>query len=241
MNRIIAIREKNVQRLEGEYTNNNPSTSARDKEFAFPVFTILIIIRLILEFLNLAPILYLYFTKEVRMLNSFNIMSNYSLKRFIKSTLRLESYEAHYQLMSILPPYLHQVIIGLLLSDGSLERPTRTGGARLSVILGINSLPYLLHLYNLFEPYIDSGFSISEVYNKKTSKYYDNTRLQTGMMPILIYYHDMFYNYDENAQRYIKRVPKNIDSLMTPVVLANLIMGDGNLKGGPVRDNPYIY
>ena len=39
--RIIAIREKNVQRLEGEYTNNNPSTSARDKEFAFPVFTIL--------------------------------------------------------------------------------------------------------------------------------------------------------------------------------------------------------
>ena len=60
------------------------------------------------------------------------------------------AYVTHYRLMSIFPPYLHQVAIGLLLSDGSIERPTRTGGARLSVILGINSLPYLLHLYNLF-------------------------------------------------------------------------------------------
>jgi LAGLIDADG DNA endonuclease family len=137
----------------------------------------------------------------------------------------------HYRLMSIFPPYLHQVAIGLLLSDGSIERPTRTGGARLSVILGINSLPYLLHLYNLFEPYIDSGFSISEVSNKKTGKSYDTARFQTGMMPIFVNYHDMFYYYDEVAQRYIKRVPENIDSLMTPVVLANLIMGDGNLKG----------
>lgn len=93
-------------------------------------------------------------------------------------------------------------------------------------------MPYLLHLYNLFEPYIDSGFSISEVYNNKTGKSYDTARFKTGMMPIFVYYHDMFYNYDENAQRYIKRLPENIDSLMTPVVLANLIMGDGNLKGG---------
>lgn len=38
-------------------------------------------------------------------------MSNYSLKRFIKSTLRLESYVAHYRLMSIFPPYLHQVML----------------------------------------------------------------------------------------------------------------------------------
>lgn len=33
--------KKNVQRLEGEYTNNNPSTSARGKSFASPVFQIL--------------------------------------------------------------------------------------------------------------------------------------------------------------------------------------------------------
>jgi hypothetical protein len=90
--------------------------------------------------------------------------------------------------MSILPPYLHQVAIGLLLSDGSIERPTRTGGARLSVILGFDTLPYLLHLYNLFEPYIDRGFLMSDVYNKKTGKYYTTVRFKTGMMPVFVCY-----------------------------------------------------
>jgi hypothetical protein len=115
VNRIIAIRKKNVQRLEGEFTNNNPSKSARDKSFAFPIFTILIIIRLILWIPELSPYLFISFQRS-KNIELFNIMSNYSLKRFIKSTLRLESYVANYRLMSIFPPYLHQVAIGLLLS-----------------------------------------------------------------------------------------------------------------------------
>lgn len=36
-----------------------------------------------------------------------------------KSTFKLQSYVAHYRLMSLFPSYLHQVAIGLLLSDGS--------------------------------------------------------------------------------------------------------------------------
>jgi len=68
-------------------------------------------------------------------------MSEYSLKRFIKRTLRLDPALQKDRLMSVLPSYLDQVVFGLLLSDGSVERPTRTGGARLSVILGINTYP----------------------------------------------------------------------------------------------------
>lgn len=52
------------------------------------------------------------------------------------------------------------------------------------------------------------------------------------MLPLFVYYHNMFYSVDKVTQRYVKRVPENIDSLMTPVVLAHLIMGDGNLKKG---------
>lgn len=33
-----------------------------------------------------------------------------------------------------MPPYLHQVLIGLLLSDGSLEKSSPTSLARLSVM-----------------------------------------------------------------------------------------------------------
>jgi LAGLIDADG DNA endonuclease family len=40
----------------------------------------------------------------------------------------------------------------------------------------------------------------------------------------------MFYKFDDELNRYVKIVPKDIDNLMTPVVLAHLIMGDGNLK-----------
>jgi hypothetical protein len=40
----------------------------------------------------------------------------------------------------------------------------------------------------------------------------------------------MFYIYDKILKRYIKIVPYNIEDIMTPVVLAHLIMGDGNLK-----------
>lgn len=96
-------------------------------------------------------------------------MSEYSLKRFINRTpvAKLDTVKRESRLLSILPSHLHQVIIGLLLSDGSIERPAKTGGARLSVILGINTLPYLNHLYGLFEPMTDSGITHVEVENKK--------------------------------------------------------------------------
>jgi hypothetical protein len=162
-------------------------------------------------------------------------MSDYSLKRFIKKTLRLDPVLQKYRLMSELPPYLHQVVIGLLLSDGSIERPSLTGGARLSVILGINTLPYLTHLFKLFEPFTDSGIKHLEVKDKKTGKSYTTVRFKTTMLPLFIYYHKLFYVFDASTQdrkKNIKIVPDNIESLMTPVVLANLIMGDGNLKKG---------
>jgi len=55
-------------------------------------------------------------------------MSEYSLKRFINRTLKLDISKQQYRLSNKLPSYLDQVLIGLLLSDGSLERPSKTGG-----------------------------------------------------------------------------------------------------------------
>jgi hypothetical protein len=159
-------------------------------------------------------------------------ISDYCLKRFINKTMNLEPYRAYYRFMSHLPPYLDQVLIGILLSDASIERPSKTGLARLSVILGEHSLPYLLHLCALFEPFIDTSFSFQDVTNKTITKKYSTVRFKTVMAPIFVYYHKMFYIWDENSQRYVKIIPKNIDSLITPVVLAHLIMGDGNLKKG---------
>lgn len=49
--------------------------------------------------------------------------------------------------------YLNDVLIGLILSDGYLERSSPTSAVRLTVSFGAKHSGYLLHLYDLFEPY----------------------------------------------------------------------------------------
>lgn len=158
--------------------------------------------------------------------------------------MRLEPEIRKYRLLKELPSYLNEVIVGMLLSDASIERPSKTGAARLSVILGKSTSPYIEYLFALFEPFTDSGLSYIDVKIKNSSgsiselapKIHTTVRFKTVMLPIFVDYHKMFYSLSprglENTQRYVKIVPKNIESLMTPVVLAHLIMGDGNLKKG---------
>lgn len=163
-------------------------------------------------------------------------MSEYSLKRFINKTMKLEPQIRKYRLLEKLPNYLNEVLIGVLLSDGSIERPSKTGGARFSVVMGKSTLPYIEYLFTLFRPFIDSGLSYIDVKNKNSSKeefdpkIYTTVRFKTVMLPLLVNYHNLFYAAVENSQRYVKIIPETIESLMTPVVLAHLIMGDGNLQ-----------
>ena len=155
---------------------------------------------------------------------------NSSTKRFINSLFKIsERYKITYRIVK-LPYYLHMMLIGLLLSDGSIERPTNTGAARLSVVFGLKNSPYLLHLFNLLEPYTNSPPDIASVYNKKTNSNNMVIKFKTVSLPVFIFYHNMFYAYDYTLKKYVKRLPLNIQSLITPVVLAHLIMGDGNFK-----------
>ena len=66
-----------------------------------------------------------------------------------------------------MPSYLIQVLIGLLLSDGSLEKSSPTSTTRLSVMFGSLHISYLFHLLGLFEPYTGSPIITIDVYNKK--------------------------------------------------------------------------
>ena len=129
-----------------------------------------------------------------------------------------------------MPSYLDQVLIGLLLSDGSLERYSETSLVRLSVMFGSKHIAYLLYLFNLFEPYTDSSVTLIKVYNKKTKTEYNQIGFKTVSLPVFIKYYNMFYIFDKNLNKYIKIVPHSIMDLITPVVLAHLIMRDGNLK-----------
>ena len=45
----------------------------------------------------------------------------------------------------------------------------------------------------------------------------------------------MFYEFNEDLNKYVKIVPKNIGELMNPIVLDYLIMTDGNFDNGRKR------
>ena len=63
---------------------------------------------------------------------------------------------------------------------------------------------------------------------KVRDKTYTNYRLKTATLSLFNQYHDMFYNWNLEKAKYIKIVPKNISEFMDPIVLAYLLMSDGN-------------
>jgi hypothetical protein len=144
--------------------------------------------------------------------------------------LSIDKYKVEYRSKLNMPSYLNQVLIGLLLSDGYLEKSSPTSLARLSVMFGSLHISYLLHLFNLFEPYTDSLVRTIDTFNKRTQTSHVQIGFKTVSLPIFLIYHKMFYIYDDKLKKYIKIVPSNIESLISPIVLAHLIMGDGNFK-----------
>lgn len=61
-------------------------------------------------------------------------------------------------------------------------------------------------------------------------KEFDTARFKTVNLPSLVNYYDMFYQMGGKGR--VKVLPGNIMELMTPVVLAYMIKGDGNYHPG---------
>jgi len=97
-------------------------------------------------------------------------MTNLTLKRYISKTLKLKDYKKDYRSMFQFPKYLNYALIGLLLSDGTLEKSRTTSNVRLSVVMSMNNCSYILHIYNLFEPYINTDIKFLDVYINNYSK-----------------------------------------------------------------------
>ena len=123
-------------------------------------------------------------------------MTDLTLRRYILKTLKINNYKYDYRLMNKLPQYLNDTLIGLLLSDGGLQRSTDTSNVRLSVTMSIKSYPYIFHLYNLFESYIDTDLKIIDIKNSNkvnNNRNYSTIRFKTISAPQFIYYYNIFY------------------------------------------------
>lgn len=138
---------------------------------------------------------------------------------------------------SMLSLQLHSVLIGIMLSDGSLYKSSPNANVRFEMSFGEKYKELAFHIDDLFKEYVSNLLKSVEI--KGVNKIYTNYRLKTKTLSIFNSYHDMFYQFNPDTNKYTKIVPKNIIDLMDPIVLAYLIQGDGNFDKG--RNRVRIY
>ena len=134
---------------------------------------------------------------------------------------------------------LNEIIIGLLLGDGHIQRRSLKGNSRF--LYGQSSLRkhhfyYFNHVYELFQSYLSIDFKFKETsfLDKRTQVKYSSVQFATLSLPCFNFYKNLFY--DSNN---IKIVPLNIDKLLTPRGLAYWFMLDGSLQNKGLHLNTY--
>nr|QWC53750.1 LAGLIDADG homing endonuclease [Rhizoctonia solani] len=111
---------------------------------------------------------------------------------------------------------------GLLLGDLCIHRQKTAVNVRLQFCQGIVHKDYLLHLYDLFEIYCNTGpKTTNRSPDIRTGKTYNTIGFQTLALPCFKELYDLFYSSG------VKTVPVNFKELLTPLALAYWIGDDG--------------
>lgn len=111
-----------------------------------------------------------------------------------------------------------EILVGLLLGDGCLERSKNSTGARLKVGQSIKQIEFANRLYLKFRDFVRTPPRI------KKGKVYQEVVFNTLTHPIFKIFYDWFYPEGK------KIVPINISSMLTPTALAVWFMSDGSIK-----------
>ena len=138
---------------------------------------------------------------------------------------------------NLLPENLHSTLIGLMLGDASIYKSSKTSNSRLEMSFGTKYRQFAESVGNLFKEYMKNPIKQVEV--KVKNKVYINFRLKTKTLPLFNLYHSIFYLFNTETNKYVKIVPNDIFNLMNPIVLAYLIMSDGNYD--KLRNRVRIY
>lgn len=175
---------------------------------------------------------YIRFFFSVAEKTSVNATSSFINKTLVrlKSTVSLSKKEL--RALTSLPSDLDSAIIGMLLGDAGCYRTKGdTSNSRLEFSFGKDRLEFANWIYGLLSDYVTNpvkAILVAAVPNGP--KDHTSYRLKTMALPVFNYYRDLFYVRKPGATRCIKIVPGNIAELLTPIVLAHFIMGDGNFR-----------
>lgn len=135
-----------------------------------------------------------------------------------------------------LPESLHSILVGIMLGDGGIYRPSSTGNCRFEMSFGQAYKQFAESIGILFSDYMSNPVKAVEL---KGSKVYVNYRLKTASLPLFNQYHDLFYKLDAETGKFVKVIPQSISDLLDPIVLAYLIMTDGNFDKSRNRVRVY--
>lgn len=115
--------------------------------------------------------------------------------------------------------FQEEILVGLLLGDGCLERTKNSTGARLKVSQCLEQSELVWWLYQNF----------SSLIGTPPKPYRDELRFNTLTHRCFKYFYDAFYPEGK------KIVPEKIKNLLTPTAFAVWFMGDGSVKSKQCR------
>jgi hypothetical protein len=129
---------------------------------------------------------------------------------------------------NLLPTNLHSILIGLMLGDGYLYKTSLTSNSRFEMSFGKDRELFAEWIAKLFNDYSNTGVKPSLIKGRSIFSFQFNYRFKTKTLPVFNYYHNIFYEANNELWKFKKIVPHNILDLMNSTVLAYLIMTDGN-------------
>ncbi len=133
-------------------------------------------------------------------------------------------YTREYKTNLSLTTFQAEVLVGLLLGDGSISAPvSKIGGHRLTIRHSMEQFDYLQHLHELFKALIVQPLLLGSNLDPRTKKTYSWCNLHTLSFPCLSVYRALFYN-DSG----VKIIPSNIRESLTAVGFAYWIADDGH-------------
>ena len=118
---------------------------------------------------------------------------------------------------------LREIIIGSMLGDLSAEKRNINSNTRLQFKQSMVNEPYILYLYSLFKEFCGSEPKILSRFDSRPSKNkeYESIKFQTLSLPIFNEFREIFYVFDTNIQKFIKKIPLNLEEVLTERGLAH--------------------
>ena len=143
--------------------------------------------------------------------------------------------------VTLLPDYIKQALVGLLLGDGILVKKYKGGGTYFQYAQGEIQESYINYVFNLF---YQSNYcnmlnpSKKVAFNKKTGNSHKYLCFNTKSLVEFNELIPLFYlSSEKDSLKRTKIVPQNIFDLLNPIGLAFWLMDDGGWTGKGIHLN----